>query len=63
MYRHILTLDMRAYVKELVPLKHLVKLRKSSQQMILPEIRKCSKSDHSMGDNRYSCFRSFGAIF
>ena len=31
--------------------------------MILPEIRKCSKSDHSMGDNSYSCFRSFGAIF
>ena len=45
------------------PANQLVKLRKSSQQMILPEIRKCSKSDHSMGDNRYSCFRSFGAIF
>ena len=31
--------------------------------MILPDIRNCSKSDHSMGDNRYSCFRSFGAIY
>ena len=31
--------------------------------MILPGIRNCSKSDHSMGDNRYSCCRSFGAIY
>ena len=55
--------QMKYISKELVPLKHLVKLRKSSLQMILPDIRKCSKSDHSMSDNRFSCFRSFGAIY
>ena len=39
--------------KELALLTHLVKLRRSCQQMILPDIRKCSKSDQIMGANRY----------
>ena len=30
--------------------------------MILPDIRKCYKPDQIMGANRYSCFRSLGAI-
>ena len=49
--------------KELVPLKHLVKLRKSSLVMILPDIRKCSNSDQNLVTNRYSCFWSLGAIW
>ena len=49
--------------KELVPLKHLVKLRKSSLQMILPDIQKCSKSDHSMGDNRYCVLCVWHCLF
>ena len=49
--------------KELVPLKHRVKLRKSSQQMILPDIRKCSNLVQNMVANRYSCFWGLGAIW
>ena len=49
--------------KKLQLLKQLVKLRKSSQVMILPDIRKCSKSDWTMVANRYSCFWSLGAIW
>ena len=49
--------------KKLQPLKHLVKLRKSSQVMILPDIRKCSNSDQNLVTNRYSCFWSLGAIW
>ena len=30
--------------------------------MILPDIRKCSKSDQIMGANRYLCCKSLGAI-
>ena len=30
--------------------------------MILPDIRKCPKSDQIMGANRYSCCKSLGAI-
>ena len=49
-------------LKELALLTHLVKLRWSCLQMILPDIRKCSKSDRIMGANRYSCCKSLGAI-
>ena len=49
--------------KKLVPLKHLIKLRKSCVQMILPDIRKCSNSVHNMVANRYSCFWGLGAIW
>ena len=49
-------------VKELALLTHLVKLRRSCQEMILPDIRKCSKSDQIMGANRYLCCKSLGAI-
>ena len=31
--------------------------------MILPDIRKCSKSDQNLVANRYSCFWSLGAIW
>ena len=48
--------------KELALLTHLVKLRRSCQEMILPDIRKCSKSDQIMGANRYLCCKSLGAI-
>ena len=41
--------------KELALLKHPVKLRKSCEEMILLDIRKCSKSDQIMGANKYSC--------
>ena len=40
-------------IEELALLTHLVKLRRSCQQMILPDIRKCSKSYQIMGANRY----------
>ena len=43
--------------------QQLVKLRKSSLVMILPDIRKCSKSDQNLVANRYSCFWSLGAIW
>ena len=49
--------------KKLVPLKHLVKLRKSCVQMILPDIRKCSNLVQNMVANRYSCFWGLGAIW
>ena len=49
--------------KKLQLLKQLVKLRKSSLVMILPDIRKCSKSDQNLVANRYSCFWSLGAIW
>ena len=49
-------------LKELALLTHLVKLRRSCQEMILPDIRKCSKSDQIMGANRYLCCKSLGAI-
>ena len=49
--------------KKLVPLKHLVKLRKSCEQMILPDIRKCSNLVQNMVANRYSCFWGLGAIW
>ena len=45
--------NVTAYQKELALLTHLVKLRRSCQEMILPDIRKCSKSDQIMGANRY----------
>ena len=45
----------QGHVKELVSLKHLVKLRKSSQVGILPDIRKCSESDQNTSTNRLSC--------
>ena len=51
------------YLKKLVPLKHLVKLRKSCVQMILPDIRKCSNLVQNMVANRYSCFWGLGAIW
>ena len=50
-------------LKKLVPLKHLVKLRKSCVQMILPDIRKCSNLVQNMVANRYSCFWGLGAIW
>ena len=50
------------FTKELALLTHLVKLRRSCQEMILPDIRKCSKSDQIMGANRYLCCKSLGAI-
>ena len=46
-----------------MPLKHLVKLRKSCVQMILPDIRKCSNLVQNMVANRYSCFWGLGAIW
>ena len=49
--------------KKLVPLKHLVKLRKSCEQMILPDIRKCSNLVQNMVANRYSFFWGLGAIW
>ena len=49
--------------KKLQLLKQLVKLRKSSLVMILPDIQKCSKSDQNLVANRYSCFWSLGAIW
>ena len=61
--------EMRPFVcrrlpaKKLVPLKHLVKLRKSCVQMILPDIRKCSNLVQNMVANRYSCFWGLGAIW
>ena len=53
-------LESLSTIKKLQPLKHLVKLRKSSQVMILPDIRKCSNSDQNLVTNRYSCFWSLG---
>ena len=46
-----------------MPLNHLVKLRKSCVQMILPDIRKCSNLVQNMVANRYSCFWGLGAIW
>ena len=52
-YNHFVVMCVEILSKELALLKHLVKLRRSCQQMILPDIRKCSKSDQIMGANRY----------
>merc|ERR1712208_99472 len=59
----ILRFTVKVESKKLLPLMHLVKLRKSSQVMILPDIRKCSNSDQNLVTNRYSCFWRLGAIW